>query len=291
MNGGLAGVIDPGDCTVKYFFKGTTLYLGFDVRDIAVQYYPVEDRWDGISVTLNEKTLRGADKQILGRRLAFQVGSDGKALAQYYLPYLRDTVGGAQVQISLNSGTVVDTISNMADNGYTAELAVDLTKLGYPASLGDGVVLMGITLYDGDSFVPFTDSYATRTWWFREYEGENGPAWCQLDIPLLLGVGDPAGAGPPVRFALLGSQPNPFSSRTVLRYALPEPSVVTLEVFDVSGRRVRTQLIGMQSAGEQTAALTGRGLGTGLYLYRLEFAHPVTGAAQATLAGKVILVE
>ena len=88
------------------------------------------------------------------RRLAFQVGPDGKAKPQYYLPFLVDTLGGALVQISLNAGTVLDTAATVADNGYQAELAVDLTKLGFPSGLGDGTLMMGIMLHDGDSFVP-----------------------------------------------------------------------------------------------------------------------------------------
>ena len=34
--------------------------------------------------------------------------------------------------------------------------------------------------------------------------------------------------------------PNPSRARTTLRYALPRAGVVTAELFDASGRRVRT---------------------------------------------------
>ena len=40
------------------------------------------------------------------------------------------------------------------DVGYQAEMAVDLTKLGYPADLGDGTLFLGVDLLDGDSFDP-----------------------------------------------------------------------------------------------------------------------------------------
>ena len=292
VNGGLATVLDPGDCTIKYFFMADTLYLGFDVRDQAVQYYPLEDRWDGFAVTLNEKTLHSTtDHYSIARRLAFQVGPGGTVIPQYYLPYLRDTLGGARVQISLNPGTIVDTISSSADNGYTAELAVDLTKLGFPHGLGDGTLLMGITMYDGDSFVPYTDSYATRTWWFRQYEGENGPAWCYLDPSLTLAdVGDGPGAAT-TRFALLGNAPNPFSKGTVVRYALPEASEVTLEVYDLSGRRLRTQQLGAQGAGQQQTTVRRDGLQPGLYVYRLKFTQPGGGVQRAMLSGKMMLID
>jgi len=55
VNGGQAAVTDPGDATVYYFWKGTNLYLGFDVRDQVVQSVPtLDDRWDGFYVTLVE---------------------------------------------------------------------------------------------------------------------------------------------------------------------------------------------------------------------------------------------
>ncbi|MGH7741953.1 MAG: T9SS type A sorting domain-containing protein [Candidatus Eiseniibacteriota bacterium] len=292
VNGGLAPVFDPGDCTVKYFFLADTLYLGFDVRDQAVQYYPIEDRWDGFAVTLNEKSATSnTDHYNLARRLAFQVGPTGSAVKQYYLPFLVDTLGGARVQTALNPGTTVDTISATADHGYQAELAVDLTKLGFPHGLGDGTLMMGITMYDGDSFLPYTDSYATRTWWFRQYEGENGPAWCYLDPSLTLaGVGGPS--GPAVtKFALLGNSPNPFGKATVVRYSLPEASEVTLEVYDLSGRRLRTQHLGAQGIGEQRALLRRENLQPGLYVYRLKFVRPGSGVQRALLSGKMMLID
>ena len=69
VNGGLAAVLDPGDATVKYFFKNDSLYLGFDVRDAVVQHHPVFDRWDGFIVTVNDRTIRGPDNNLIGRRL------------------------------------------------------------------------------------------------------------------------------------------------------------------------------------------------------------------------------
>ncbi|MFN8549710.1 MAG: hypothetical protein U0527_17500, partial [Candidatus Eisenbacteria bacterium] len=171
VNGGEAPVVDPADAKVKMFFKGNKLYMGFDFKDQVVQYHANFDRYDGALVLINEKTLRGADNQIQGRRLGFQVGPTGAAIDHDYLSTLIGS-GGASVAIHLKSGTTVDTLGLSPDTGYTAELMVDLTQLGYPNGLGDGTIWLGVCLQDGDSFIPFTDSYGTRTWWFRQYEGE-----------------------------------------------------------------------------------------------------------------------
>jgi hypothetical protein len=123
VNGGQAVVLDPGDATVKYVVKGNTLYFGFDVRDQAVQYITDPERWDGFNVILTEKTLKGPDNNLLNRQLTFQVGQAGNAIAQSYLPFLRDTLGGAQVALQLKPGTTVDTTGTTPDQGYTAELS------------------------------------------------------------------------------------------------------------------------------------------------------------------------
>ena len=137
VNGGQAAILDPADATVKAFFRGDILYLGFDVRDQVVQYHPNSDRWDGFVVSLNEKVLRKVeDNNLQGRRLSFQVNQNGTALAQNYLPTLIGA-GQAGVTLTLKSNTTVDTLGASPDQGYTAEMWVDLKGLGYPAGLGD----------------------------------------------------------------------------------------------------------------------------------------------------------
>ena len=292
VNGGQAAILDPGDATVKYFFKEDTLYLGFDVRDQVVQYVSTFDRWDGFIVTLTEYSKRGPDKQLLTQRLSFQVDQNGQAKAQDYLPFLRDTLLGAKLALALKPNTTVDTTGATADEGYTAELAVDLTKLGYPHGRGDGRLFLGITLLDGDSFTPFTDSYGSRTWWFRQYEGENGPVWAYLDPSLgVVGVDDqPAGPRAGVT-ALRGNFPNPFQANTTIRFALNQPGAVTLEVFDLQGRLVVSRSLGVRTAGDQHALFNRGDMGTGLYLYRLRVADPATGTARSTLSGKMMVVR
>ena len=288
VNGGLAFPLDPGDATVKMMFKGDFLYLGFDVRDQVVQYVSNFDRWDGFLVTLTEYSAKGVDQQLITRRLSFQVGPSGNALAQDYLPFLRDTLAGAQLGLQLKSGTTVDTLGLSPDQGYTAELSIDLKKLGYPAGRGDGRIFLGINLLDGDSFTPFTDSYGTRTWWHRQYEGEDGAAWGYLDPTLIVDVGDPPISGESI--ALLGNRPNPYSDRTTIHFSLDQPRKVRLEVFDLLGRRVADVDAGMQPAGPGQLSFRRDGsMAAGIYHYRLRVGNE--GAGAATLAGKMIVIQ
>ncbi|MFH1843199.1 MAG: FlgD immunoglobulin-like domain containing protein [bacterium] len=79
----------------------------------------------------------------------------------------------------------------------------------------------------------------------------------------------------PLRYRLHGNSPNPFNPTTVIRYDLPVASRVTVLVFDVSGRLVRTLLAGdLVPAGRQELVWSGRDdrgrtVATGVYFCRL----------------------
>jgi hypothetical protein len=68
---------------------------------------------------------------------------------------------------------------------------------------------------------------------------------------------------------LAQNQPNPFRPSTTIRYTLPQAGHVTLEVMDVSGRRIRTLVNTVQPAGSHSFELEARGLAAGIYFYRL----------------------
>jgi flagellar hook capping protein FlgD/List-Bact-rpt repeat protein len=87
-----------------------------------------------------------------------------------------------------------------------------------------------------------------------------------------VGVGEGPGALLP---RLIGPAPNPFQDATMIRFVLPRTAVASLEVFDISGRLVRTLATGARPAGSQAvrwdgADSGGRRVGAGVYLLRLE---------------------
>lgn len=286
VNGGQAFVLDPADARIRMFFKGHYLYLGFDVHDQVVQYHPNFDRWDGFLVLLNDVVERGPDNNLLGRRLAFQVNQSGGYTAHDYLATLLDE-GGAEIALALKTGTTVDTLGLQADTGYKAELKIDLTKLGYAADLGDGTLHIGINHLDGDSFIPITDSYGTRTWWFREYQNECCPVWAYMDPTL--NVADAADL-PAAPGAEVFSYPNPSNQRTI-EFSLAEQSRVELEVYDIQGRRVRQDDLGVLPAGIRRIDFDGRDLGQGLYLYRVKVIDPVDGATRTVHTGRMVTLR
>lgn len=69
---------------------------------------------------------------------------------------------------------------------------------------------------------------------------------------------------------LKANYPNPFDDRTVIKFVLPEPSEVSLDIYDVLGRHVKTVTRGHHSAGDHSVTVHSEGLVSGVYLYRLQ---------------------
>lgn len=288
VNGGKAFVLDPADCTVKTFFKGNNLYLGFDVRDGVVQHHPDENRWDGFIVSITDKAVRDPiNNELKTWRLAFRVGPTGLADAQNDLPAFL-TAGTAQLALALKPGTTVDTTGSNVDVGYTAELSLNLTAFGYPSGLGDGALYLGVDHLDGDSFFPTVDSYGTRVWWFREHEGQCCPAIAYLAPLSAVDVATDFPINNGMAFARAIASP---SSRPGIEYTIPGTSKVILDLYDISGRLVETRGLGVVDPGTRRVDLGGGSLGSGVYLYRLRLLDPNSEAVVDELHGKTVLVR
>ncbi len=83
----------------------------------------------------------------------------------------------------------------------------------------------------------------------------------------------------------LTNYPNPFNGYTVFAFNLPRTARVKLEVFDISGRKIRTILNSTLKAGSHRVLWQAGTLASGVYVYRLTTNR---GVAQAR---KMILVK
>lgn len=80
--------------------------------------------------------------------------------------------------------------------------------------------------------------------------------------------------GLPKEFALSQNYPNPFNPSTIIKYALPVDSRVTVEIYNIIGQRVRTLVADTQPAGYHVATwdgLNGSGhqLASGVYFLNM----------------------
>lgn len=63
--------------------------------------------------------------------------------------------------------------------------------------------------------------------------------------------------------------PNPFNSTAVIEYFLAQDGIITLEIFDIQGRRVATLANGRRSLGAHYVTWNAAGLSSGIYICRL----------------------
>jgi hypothetical protein len=74
----------------------------------------------------------------------------------------------------------------------------------------------------------------------------------------------------PEEFALLGNYPNPFNPSTTIQVDLPADAQVSMEVYDVLGRRVMVLPVQAMRAGvKRSIQLDGSRLASGSYFYRV----------------------
>jgi len=93
----------------------------------------------------------------------------------------------------------------------------------------------------------------------------------------------------PSAYSLKQNYPNPFNPVTSISYDIPEAATVTLRVYDLLGRDVRTLVNQQQAPGSYIAIWNGTDnsgaeIATGVYIYRLE-------AGQFISAKKMILLK
>jgi hypothetical protein len=91
---------------------------------------------------------------------------------------------------------------------------------------------------------------------------------CTLTVTNVTGMDNPATL--PTSFDIRQNYPNPFNPSTSLKYALPEESHVTINVYDILGRRVETLVDEVRQAGYYDITWDARQRTSGIYFARLE---------------------
>lgn len=74
----------------------------------------------------------------------------------------------------------------------------------------------------------------------------------------------------PTEYNLEQNYPNPFNPTTKIRFSLPVSSNVSLKVYDILGNEVSTLVNEDLPAGSHSIEFSGKGLATGVYIYRLQ---------------------
>ncbi len=93
----------------------------------------------------------------------------------------------------------------------------------------------------------------------------------------------------PYKFELFQNYPNPFNPSTTIHYSIPERSHVTLDIFDVSGRRIARLVDSVQESGGHHKEWygwnkDGAAVSSGVYFYKLR-------AGKKRITKKMILLK
>ncbi len=88
----------------------------------------------------------------------------------------------------------------------------------------------------------------------------------------------------PNHTSLLCNYPNPFNAQTTISYSLFTRSNVSIEIFDIAGRKVETLQGGYQEAGEHSIVWNARDRASGVYFYRVK-------AGDVSKAEKCVLLK
>lgn len=101
-----------------------------------------------------------------------------------------------------------------------------------------------------------------------------------LELELKLALYGSGGTSPglPKAYSLAQNHPNPFNPATTITYTVPETAAagnVSIRVYDIRGGLVRVLVDEVKSAGRYTVFWdgtdqSGRGAGSGIYLYRMK---------------------
>ena len=75
---------------------------------------------------------------------------------------------------------------------------------------------------------------------------------------------------PPTWMEILSNYYNPFNAFTTIRYDLPVASEVTIDIYNILGRKVETLIQGEQPAGYHQVEWDAKNASSGMYFYRIQ---------------------
>jgi photosystem II stability/assembly factor-like uncharacterized protein len=74
----------------------------------------------------------------------------------------------------------------------------------------------------------------------------------------------------PDKFSLSQNYPNPFNPSTMINYSIPQKNFVTIKIYDILGKEIKTLVNEEKSAGKYEVNFDGSDLSSGAYYYRLQ---------------------
>ncbi|MBD3258686.1 T9SS type A sorting domain-containing protein, partial [candidate division GN15 bacterium] len=271
------------------YARGGELYAGGDFTMVDGTAINKIARWDGSQwVAIGE----GIWGEALFDAQVYEIDSDGETLwAVGRFSYAGDKMSsgiarwtyctapppfddgaGATADVSGTSVTLTWGFLKAGLKATTYRLQVD-TSSDFTSPVVD-VSDIGTTSYTVDSLAENTQ-YSWRVQMIEDTATSGWSSRLTFETSSPTDVEEEVLDGLPGSFVLSQNYPNPFNPTTTISYSLPTRSVVSLVVYDITGRQVVTLSEGTKPAGQYEITWdgeneTGEKVASGVYLYRLE---------------------
>jgi glucose/arabinose dehydrogenase len=216
----------------------------------------------------------------LGAPVDLQVSTDGSL---YYLDYSGGIVGKVEweaalpVQLASFTGTVNSmskvkldwtTLSEVNNYGFYLERRTS-NEAGFTELVGSFIPGHGTTTaphqysYTDDNADPGEQYYRLRQ---VDLDGTTDYS----DAIRVIVFASAGASSIPKNYVLYQNRPNPFNPSTVIRYGLPQSSIVTLSVYNTLGQLVAQLVNERQDAGFHDAVFRADNLSSAMYFCRLQ---------------------
>jgi len=93
----------------------------------------------------------------------------------------------------------------------------------------------------------------------------------------------------PAVYKLNQNYPNPFNPSTIINYQIPEEGFVTLKIYDILGKEVKTLVNENNQAGNYNIRFDASDLASGIYIYQIRVNNPASGGY--TASKKLVLIK
>lgn len=74
----------------------------------------------------------------------------------------------------------------------------------------------------------------------------------------------------PESYVLSQNFPNPFNPSTTIKFELPKDERITIKIYDILGKEVKTIVDDFRKQGRYSVSFDGSGLASGIYIYQLK---------------------
>jgi hypothetical protein len=174
----------------------------------------------------------------------------------------------SQVTVHAYEGIVSGQVDLVGGSGHVAEVNITAGLIQtHPDSTG---------LYEL-GFSPGTYSITASLAGYRDSTISDIQVWqnqITSGIDFLLYFQNPVGVtgevSIPTVFGLGQNIPNPFNSTTIIPFALPRPTSITIQIFNLRGELLETLFQGTWEAGYHQLTWNAASFSSGIYFYLLE---------------------